>query len=358
MKVSRLIIVIVVVVLIVLVALIAISTLAPSSPSSTAWQSASGYPIQVGGSYGIGGQQCNSVGQSIFCVGGTDPAGGPRSEVYSSSITSSGNITGWKPDANAYPGDIANQSCVASSNYVYCVGGTYDASYDDSYYTYFAPVNSNGTVGHWTQTTSYPIAVDTESCVASSGYIYCVGGYNETDGTSADTLASYSVWFAPISSSGIGNWTQTTSYPSDVYLPSCAAGGGYIYCIGGVNDDANPVSTDYYAALSSSGVGTWTQTTSYPVSASGQSCVISGGNIYCVGGEKQSSFATAVYFASVSSTGVGKWSQASSYPAAADTDCVVASGNLYCVGGFEGSSSEVNDVFFAPLSSLTSTTTG
>lgn len=354
MKVSRLIIIIVVVVLIAIVALVAISALAPSGPSSSAWSSAAGYPVQVSGTYGIGGQQCGSLGQRLYCVGGTDPAGGPRSEVYTSSaISSVGNITGWNLDTSSYPQDIANQSCVASSSYVYCVGGTHDDSEDDVASSYFAQVNGSGVVGAWTPTTQFPVPVDTQSCVASSGYIYCVGGYNETDGQELDTSASNSVYYAPIASTGIGNWTETTSYPPGVYLPSCAASGGYIYCLGGLNSNGNAQSADYYAAASSAGVGSWSQTTSYKISASGMSCVVSGGNIYCVGGETQSAFSKNVYYAPVSSTGIGAWTQVSSYPVASATDCVVASSSLYCVGGFDGSSvGENSDVYFAPLASL------
>ncbi len=340
--------------MIAIIAIVAISALIPSGPSSAAWSEAAGYPLQVAGTYGIGGQQCGSNGQYVYCVGGTDPNGGPSQDVYYAAVGATGNISSWSSGSYSYPQIVANESCVASSAYVYCVGGTHDSTYDDTPDSYFAPVNANGSVGAWTQTTSYPIAIDTESCVASTGYIYCVGGYNETDGTYADSVTSNSVWYAPISSSGIGTWTETTDYPSGTYLPTCASASGYIYCVGGFDENGNPVNLVYYAPLSSSGVGLWSQTTDYLISASGQACVTSGGDIYCVAGETSSAFAHAVYYAPVSSSGVGSWIQVSSYPAYVATDCVVASGDLYCVGGFLSSSSAIdtNGVYYAPLSSL------
>jgi hypothetical protein len=191
--------------------------------------------------------------------------------------------------------------------------------------------------------------------VASSGYIYCVGGNNETDGTNADATPSSSVWFAPLSASGIGTWTLSTAYPTNVYFPSCFAFNGYIYCIGGVDNNNNVVSTDYYAALSSSGVGAWTETTAYPLSLDGQSCAISSGYIYCVGGQEnnQNSYTNAVYNATISSSGIGTWKKAANYPQSVETTCVISSGYLYCIGGFNGSSTgETDSTYYAPLSSL------
>ena len=116
-----------------------------------------------------------------------------------------------------------------------------------------------------------------------------------------------------------------------------------------------------YAALSGTGVGSWTATTAYPVSESGQACMISSGNILCVAGEtaegsssSNPSFTNAVYYAPVSSGGVGTWKQAANYPTSVETTCAVSSNNIYCIGGFDGSSNgEDNDGYYASLTSLT-----
>ena len=113
------------------------------------------------------------------------------------------------------------------------------------------------------------------TCVISEGYIYCIGGQNLGSGNHN----FYSVFYAPISSSGIGSGESTTSYPSAVAFLGCATDGGYVYCVssgvyGGV----------YYASVSPSGVGTWVSTTSYPGMIVNQVCSTSGAYIYCVGG--------------------------------------------------------------------------
>ena len=356
MKASKIIIVIVVVVVIVIAALAALSLLVPSGPSSKAWNTAYGYPIEVDDAFGVGGQQCGSSGTYVYCVGGADADGGPRNTVYADTLSSSGNITNWIATAGTYPDNIYAQSCVTSSGYVYCVGGSYDPAGDDVASSFYAPLPSGGPVGNWTATTSYPVPIDSESCVASSSYIYCVAGNNETDGTYADSTNSSAVYFASLSSNGIGAWKPSTPYPSDVLYPTCFSSGGYIYCVGGADTADNAVSAAYYAPLTSSGVGAWTATTSYKVTASGQSCAVYSGYVYCVGGEGGSSFISGVYYAPLTSAGIGSWTQASSYPLSVETTCVVASGNLYCVGGFNNGG-EYNNVYYASLSALTTAAT-
>jgi hypothetical protein len=364
MKISRVIIILVVVVVIAIVLIYALSVLLAPKESSSAWKPAEGYPLQAGGSFGVGGQQCFNNSAFITCVGGQDVDGGPTNTVYSSSAlsSSSGNITGWVSD-NPYLKNINGQACAVNSGYVYCVGGMYDDGGDDVNSSYYAPLTSGGAVGKWDSTTSYPISLDTESCVASTGYIYCVGGVNETDATEADATPTNSVWYASISSSGIGAWIHTTSYPEDVYYPTCFVANGYVYCLGGADSNGNSLSTDYYAPLSSGGVGAWTETTAYPVQETGQACVISSGYIYCVGGEtaggSSPSYTNAVYYAPVSASGIGTWKQAGVYPNSVGTTCALYSGTIYCVGGFDGSTAgENNAVYYASLTSLMSTKSG
>jgi len=346
------------------VALFAYESLVTStSTTSSPWLQAADYPLQVNLAFGVSGQQCVSNAGYVFCIGGLDTNNNPRSEVYSSSLISSSstNITVWNGEASSYPVDIQAQSCISYSNYVYCVGGQYDDSQDDTASSYFTTVSNNGELGAWISTTAYPIPIDSQYCVASSGYIYCVGGVNETavsgtngtEGSESSSTVSNSVYFAPISSSGIGNWTLSVAYPSSIYYPSCYASGDYIYCLGGTNSANNVQNNVYFALLSSSGVGTWTQTKAYPVSLVGQYCVISSGYIYCVGGSEnaQDTYTNAVYYAPVSSSGIGTWKSSASYPLGTETECATSSNYIYCVGGFIGSG-ESEYTYYAGLSAL------
>jgi hypothetical protein len=248
-------------------------------------------------------------------------------------------LDGWTPTAS-YPSNVTGQLCVTSTGYVYCVGGSgTDAAY-------FAPVSSSG-MGIWTSTTSYPQDGST-ACVASDGFIYCVGN-NEENGVTIS-------YYAPLSSSGIGAWVSTTNFPSvtvddqnmNVTLPlsvdSCAASQGYIYCVGLVPPIIRPPPDPvYYAPISSSGIGTWTSTTTYPTDAGGQPCVISSDYIYCVGGsfptfpgETSNRATNEVDYAPIlASGGLGTWTATTSYPLPIlGQSCAIAGNYLYCVGGY------------------------
>jgi hypothetical protein len=363
MKISRVVIIIVAVVLVGIVALFAYETLSsPKISNSSSWGAAAAYPLQLSGTFGVAGQQCVNDTNYIICVGGQDYNGGPRNEVYTSSYISATttNITSWTADSDVYPQSINGQACVTYSGYVYCVGGTYNDAGDDTASSYYAPVGSNGNVGPWNSTTPYPIAVDSQYCVSSSGYIYCVGGNNETDGTNADAASSNSVWYAALSSSGIGAWSHSNAYPSNLYFPSCFAYGAYIYCVGAADGNNNPQSTDYFAPLSNAGVGTWTETTTYPIQVTGQACSFDSGTVYCLGGQgSQNSYTSSIYYASVSSAGIGSWKDAkANYPEGVQTTCIALLGYMYCVGGFDGSSAgETDGTYFAPITSISTTTT-
>jgi len=356
---ARTIVIVVVVIVDILVDVVAYEVLtAPGPVCTSTWNCGADYPIQIGGTYGINGQQCIGGAGYLECIGGQDANGGSRSNVYSAVLSSSGNITGWTASSNQYPSPIYAQSCTAGLGYVYCVGGTYDGqSGDDLASSYYAPLNSSGAIGTWASTTPYPIPVDTQSCVTSSGYIYCIAGNNETGGEYEEVVPTSSVWYAPISDSGIGTWSQTTSYPADDFFPDCFTAGGYVYCIGGADSNGNSLTTSYYAPLTASGVGSWTSTAPYPVAASGQACAISSGEIYCIGGETAGgntpSFTNGVYYAPISSGGIGTWKQSPNYPDSTLTNCAITTGYLYCVGGLDSSSvSETYIVNYASLSAL------
>ena len=351
MKISKIVLIVIAIVIIGIVVLYAYESLVESS-SSYSWIAAPSYPIGSGGTYGAASQACAVDAGYINCIGGDDFNGAPYNNVYSSAISSSG-AGAWSTTSTSYPIPIESQSCVTYAGYAYCVGGIYDNAADDTGESYFAPISQTGTLGSWNSTRPYPVPIDGQYCAAASGYVYCVAGENETDGPDSTIWAS-AVWFAPISSSGIGAWKNSNPYPPGIFFPDCFATSTDIYCIGGRDNNNLPLNSVYYTSLSSSGVGPWKKTTNYPVSLSGQSCSISSNIIYCVGGESNSnSYSGAVYYATVSSTGISSWHKASGYPFGVKTTCVPSSTYLYCVGGATSLYPGVtSDVYYAPLDSI------
>ena len=345
----------VIVLAIVLVGLIALTLYSSfSTPSSSGpWHKTYSYPLQTGGVPGVVGQSCVESAGYVYCIGGQDANSVPTSAVYYAPASTVG-VGNWTLSANPYPQPIVFESCSSASGYVYCVGGTHDANGDDTADSYYATLSPSG-VGAWTQTTQFPIAIDAPSCSSAVGNLYCVGGENETSGTNSTTTNSRSVWYAPISPSGIGTWSPTAVYPAGLYFPSCSSLGSYVYCVGGENAQESPQNATYYAYVTPSGMGAWASAPDYPIQAIAESCVTSDASLFCIGGLQSGGASTgSVYYAGISSSGLGPWQSASSDPAGAATDCVADAGFLYCVGGFNSNSGVTGDSYYALLNATAS----
>ncbi len=294
---------------------------------------------------------CVTSGGYIYCV----EAGGA---TYYAPVSSSG-VGNWG-QSTSYPLHISDESCVAYGGYIYCISGSCDSTaYPDckspaqapTTQDYYAPLSPSG-IGTWVQTSSIPIGGMYLSCAVAQSYVYCVGG-EETTGT----LPSNHVDYAPLSASGIGHWTATTTYPNPMDYHYCATFGGYIYCIGGATKSGSTiVNSTYYAAVSSSGVGTWTETVDYPNEIQSEQCLASSGYLYCVGGYSYHGSTTAVYYSEASpGGGIGSWNSTISYPKGSPFSCTTSSGYIYCLGN--------SSVYYAqvlaaqPTSTLTISTT-
>jgi len=112
--------------------------------------------------------------------------------------------------------------------------------------------------------------------MVNSGFVYCIAGQSPTGATNA-------TYYAALTSSGVGSWSASTAFPRAIYGQSCVVDSAFVYCIGGIAfSSTNAV---YFAPLSSSGVGSWSATTNYPTTIYGQSCVADSGSVYCIGGQ-------------------------------------------------------------------------
>jgi hypothetical protein len=182
-----------------------------------------------------------------------------------------------------------------------------------------------GGLGPWSLTADYPLAAndclgtppdfycDQQTCVASSGYAYCIGG------------GSTSTYYSQLSPAGMGPWIATADYPEPVQEASCVVNANSIYCVGGRIGATYTLTADvYYAPLLSPGIGAWTASTPFPEAARDLQCMVDSGYIYCI------SVGSAAYFAPLSSNGVGAWAPTTMPPAG--TRCSSVAGYAYCVG--------------------------
>ena len=307
------------------------TTSSTSSSGTPGWSQFSDYPID------LWVPSCVVSGADMFCIGGeTGSQLQPTNAVYYTPLAP-GVSPGWLNYTN-YPVAVRSESCIASGSTIYCIGGFNSTSAMNN--VYFTSISSAGGNGPWSSTTSYPIATGTQSCVASTQGIYCVGG-------STSRASTRSVYFAPFlfTAPGLGQWTNVTSYPVAVKQQSCVATANDLYCVGGFQSKAA-----YYAPITASGLGAWNATASYPLPTAANllSCANTNVAAYCVGGQSGSVISNALYDALLSSSGLIQWSAGSDYPIAVlGESCVVYSSTLYCVGGETASGALTDDVWSA-----------
>ncbi len=310
--------------------LLALLVLAPVGQAGAAslgqWTPTTSYPI------GVGGDSCVTYSGYVYCVGGFDANGNDYDDVYYAQLSPSG-IGSWTA-ATPYPAKVDSAACFAEASTIYCVGGESSTTVFDNVYS--ASISPSG-LGGWSSDASYPRAVAGESCVTYSGYVYCVGGFNTSGEGSAAT------YYASISS-GPTAWTSTTPYPFNIYTVPCVAQANYIYCVagqqentvGGTGANTNyPTAQVYYAQLSSSGIGTWSASPAFPQALASPSCVAYSSEVFCLGGYGVSQFSNSnAYYSSILPFGLAPWNATTPYPIPFDlSSCVSDYSDIYCIGG-------------------------
>lgn len=270
----------------------------------------------------------------IYCTGGFANGGARTGTVYYAPLYTNGAVGTWA-SSNSYSFAVSDPYCVASNGYEYCVGG-YDNGIGPVGTVNYAYLYGSAGVSAWASTNSYPISVQRHSCTISGGYIYCFVGNNGASNVN-------NVYYSQVFTGALGSWSSTNNYPLTTEYTSCTSSGGYAYCVSGLSTSAV-----YGASLSSGGVGTWSSTTSYPFSLTGTACTSYNAYDYCIGGDTGSSISN-VYYGPVSGGSISSWTSANSYPLLIEaTSCTSYNGYVYCMGGFNNGP-VVSNVYYAPL---------
>lgn len=250
------------------------------------WTSTTSYPIHVAG------DSCVTYSDYMYCVGGFDANGDDYDASYYAQLSPSG-VGSWSA-ATPYPEKVDSATCFTEAATIYCVGGENATRVLSNVYT--TSVSPSG-LGKWSSAAAYPHDIASASCVVDSGYVYCVGGFNMLGESSSST------YYASVSS-GISAWMSTTPYPFNIFTVPCVTQANYIYCVAGEQENtvgatgANtnfPTDQVYYAPLSSSGIGSWSVSSAYPQALASPSCVAYSNDVYCVGGYGGPCSATAAH---------------------------------------------------------------
>ncbi|KKT77005.1 MAG: Kelch repeat type 1-containing protein, partial [Microgenomates group bacterium GW2011_GWB1_44_8] len=274
----------------------------------------------------------------LYMVGGND--GSANTTVYYSRLNSDGSYNSWST-TTGLPTGLVEHTTVVNNGYIYALGGDNWSSYYST--AYFAKINSDGTMGSWTNSTILPDERSRHSSIIANGYVYVIGGY---DGSIVVTT----VYYARLASNGsVGSWNTTTLLPLPRDYHTSVVANGYVYVIGGY-DGSSSVSSVYYAALNSDGtVGTWNTTTILPKAFYIHTSTVTNGYVYVFGGYTGSSL-TSVYYAKINRNGtLDSWYLTKTLPNALYAgSSVVANGYIYVLGGSDDSASR-SAVYYSRL---------
>ena len=275
----------------------------------------------------------------VYEIGG-ESATAVLTTVDYAPINTNGTLGSWTA-TTSLPAATASATSVEYNGYVYEIGGCNPSCFTST--VDYASINANGTLGSWTATTSLLTATDGASSVAYNGYIYEIGG-----NTSAAVVAT--VDYAPINANGtLGAWTATTSLPAVIEYPNSVIYNGYVYDIGGYSGTAGVATVDYAALDSIPRVGNYSMlvnvggfpsgynaTNSLPVATDSATSVVYNGYAYEIGGYSGSAGVANVDYAPINNDGtLGTWTATTNLPVATySATSVVYNGYVYEIGGY------------------------
>ncbi len=167
-----------------------------------------------------------------------------NANVYYAKINSDGSIGVWS-SASSLPTGSGGSGTFFANGYLYVIGGAETGNCEGTTHVYYAKTNPNGSLDTWTTNANLlPNARGHLSAVSVNGYVYAMGGNN------AGCIASQStVYYARLNSGGsIGVWgTNSNSLPDILSDHTSVVVNGYIYAIGGNNDTVEKT-TVYYTS--------------------------------------------------------------------------------------------------------------
>jgi hypothetical protein len=160
----------------------------------------------------------------------------------------------------------------------------------------YARINGDGSIGTWNYTTNLTSARNRFSAAAYNGYVYVAGG-EVAGGTPATDTVTNLLQYAPINSDGtLGSWLSTTSFPSARRDFGFATERGHMYVYGGCPNNITTACTStgalladtQYAVINADGtVGQWQQTQNTAIkrgAADSMATTFYNGHLYSAGG--------------------------------------------------------------------------
>ena len=321
-----------------------------------------GYIYMVGGLAASSAGGCANTG--FYC-----------NDVQYNSISPAGITGAYTTNGTTFTTAVEGAQVVAYNGYLYVMGG--DAGGLPTNTIYFGSFAANGSVGTLTTTgaTAFTTVRTDFAAVAFNGYMYVLGGCNNTLANCATTAADdiATVYSSPIAAAGtLGAWTVTTSFttgryglgafvaPAATYTTSIT---GYMYIVGGVYYNGTTLTylkdVQYGPITSVGAVSSWTAVAVGDDLNNARAffgTAVYGGYVYVVGGKGASVYNNVEYAPVSSSGGITSAFTVTSGSslftnARQNLGAVADNGYLYLAGGYNGTTTYYADTQYAPINS-------
>ncbi|HJP96740.1 MAG TPA: hypothetical protein VJ843_05235, partial [Candidatus Saccharimonadales bacterium] len=253
-------------------------------------------PIKANGTLGtwstttaLGGARGYTAAASatgyLYVLGGTDGTSN-QNTIYIAKQSADGTLSNWQTSPVTLPSAVNATAAYVANGYLYVLGGNVSGASTAA--TYYTHINGDGSINAWNSATSLPVALANGTTFAANGYLYYMGGIN---GSGTTVGATY---YSPLNSDGsIGSWTSTTS------LPTVSANFASVVLNGNVYMIKNSTTVSYAPLNSTGTIGTWvSDSNALPVSFTGMGAVTYNGYIYVMGGYNGTAGTTGVYYTS------------------------------------------------------------
>lgn len=299
----------------------------------------------------------------IYAIGGQTTGATEVATVEYAKINPSGTLGSWQSTVSL-PEARTAFGLEAYNGYLYVIAGATSSVTNSVIY---ASLNASGTIASdsgcgssWCSTTSTPNTRNWTTATAYNGWMYVVGG------NGGGTIWTPSVIRAPINSDGtLGNWVDSSDLNTTRTVASIEIWNGYLYVMGGCSAGVTGfdcpgnvhLATVEYAPIHANGsLGTWRTTASFTTARYMHSSIAWNGRLYVIGGCATGSycnFTNTVQYTSINSAGSladGSWSSATDLPAAYSYGVTKAyNGYLYHIGGWSGSLGYLGTVRYAAI---------
>lgn len=245
-------------------------------------------PNRLGGSSVVLNGRLYTAGGCISAEDCTDAI----NTVSSAPIDVNGNLGAWTNTTNL-PADRAWGKLLTAGGSLYYVGGQSDSSTDYRNNIYYATPAANGTVSSWGSASSgLPQARTKFGATSWNNRLYIVGG--EGTGTGCSGNVCNNVFVSPQLNSGgniSGSWSNSTGINVGRSGTAVAAYANNLYIFGGYDGAGNYHSDSQYAQINASNglIGDWTFSSSLPQANAFGNAFAANGYMYLVGGKSSES---------------------------------------------------------------------